>query len=457
MLTQQFSSLLQDGWQDVFAQARSHHRMVEHALALPCTLGRHTISQTICVLGRAQKDWSADYKIFSRSHWQPERLFDPVIEDYLSRYPKGPIVAAFDDTKLAKTGKKIVGAFWQRDPMSPPFHVNFIYGLRFIQGALLFPHYRGGDFSARAYPVCFHEAAPLKKPGKRATPEQRRQYQRLRRKTNLSTQTLQVIQGFRAELDAKGASGRPLLATLDGSFCNQTLFKTPLDRIQLLARCRKDARLCFAAPPGSRRKYAKEIFSPEQVRQDTTHPWKKASIYFGGKWRRLRYKEVQAVLWKRGSARRQLRLIVIAPVPYKLSPKSPTNYRDPAYLLSTDWLSSGKSLVQAYFDRWQIEVNHRDEKDLLGVGQAQVRSALSVPRHPAFAVATYSLLLLAALRTFGPARTQQYTELPKWRKEAKRPSLLDILTLIRKEINETSVWALLPQNSVRNVPMHVYN
>ena len=146
MLTQQFSSLLQDGWQDVFAQARSHHRMVEHALALPCTLGRHTISQTICVLGRAQKDWSADYKIFSRSHWQPERLFDPVIEDYLSRYPKGPIVAAFDDTKLAKTGKKIVGAFWQRDPMSPPFHVNFIYGLRFIQGALLFPHYREGDF-----------------------------------------------------------------------------------------------------------------------------------------------------------------------------------------------------------------------------------------------------------------------------------------------------------------------
>jgi len=32
-------------------------------------------------------------------------------------------------------------------------------------------------------------------------------------------------------------------------------------------------------------------------------------------------------------------------------------------------------LIQYYFDRWQIEVNHRDEKSLLGVGQAQVWSA----------------------------------------------------------------------------------
>ncbi|MBV9265426.1 MAG: hypothetical protein JO061_04580 [Acidobacteriaceae bacterium] len=91
-------------------------------------------------------------------------------------------------------------------------------------------------------------------------------------------------------------------------------------------------------------------------------------------------------------------------------------------------------MLQAYFDRWQIEVNHREEKDTLGVGQAQVRSRLSVPRQPAFAVASYSALLLAALLTFGPNRRACYEPLPKWRRNADRPSCLDLITLLRKEI-----------------------
>ena len=43
-----------------------------------------------------------------------------------------------------------------------------------------------------------------------------------------------------------------------------------------------------------------------------------------------------------------------------------------------------------YFDRWQIEVNHRDEKDTLGVGQAQMWNPVSVPKQPALVVASYS-------------------------------------------------------------------
>ncbi|MDO8636863.1 MAG: hypothetical protein Q7R34_11650 [Dehalococcoidia bacterium] len=95
-------------------------------------MGRRTISRTLCALGRSGQDWNADYKMFSRSRWRAESLFDLVIEDYLVRYPEGPITVAVDDTKLAKTGKHIATAFWQRDPMSPPFHINFIYGLRFV-------------------------------------------------------------------------------------------------------------------------------------------------------------------------------------------------------------------------------------------------------------------------------------------------------------------------------------
>lgn len=31
---------------------------------------------------------------------------------------------AIDDTRLRKTGRSISQAFYQRDPLSPPFHVN---------------------------------------------------------------------------------------------------------------------------------------------------------------------------------------------------------------------------------------------------------------------------------------------------------------------------------------------
>lgn len=454
MLSEQLQTLLQRGWRLAFPTASTHRRAMQHAMALPCVLGRRTITRTLCALGRSAQDWSADYKLFSRCRWRAEQLFQPVLDEHLQRYPQGPIFVAVDDTKLRKTGKKIPGTGWQRDPLSPPFHVNFLYGLRFLQASLLFPHYREGDYSARALPVRFQEAAVVKKPGKRASEEQLKEYKLLKQRKNLSTQTLELLRGLRTNLDERGGSDRRLLMVADGSFCNKTIFRAQCAGTEWLARCRKDARLCFAAPVAERRKYAREIFTPEQVRQHPECGWRRVQIHFGGKRRSVKYKEVQAVLWKRGSATRPLRLLVIAPVPYKLSKHSRTNYRQPAYFLSTDLTTSTKLLVQACFDRWQIEVNHRDEKDILGVGQAQVWSTQSVPRQPALAVAAYSMLLLAALREFGPGRTDNYILQPCWRKESKRPSFLDIVTLLRKECRETSVSHLLHQNFAQNLTLY---
>lgn len=451
ILLQQFHTLLERGWQTVFPQQRTRRRAIEHAVAFPCVMGRRTITRTLGALGRSDHDWSADYKLFSRSHWEADRLFEPVIDEYLDRFTKGPVVAAIDDTKLRKTGKKIKGASWQRDPLSPPFHVNLIFGLRFLQVSLLFQHHREGDYPARAIPVRFQEAPVLKKPGKRANDQDLKQYQRLKKEQNLSTQSLAVAQGLRADLDRRGGADRLLLMVADGSFCNQTIFKAELERTEIIARCRKDARLCFRAPAGERRKYDQQIFTPEQVREQKETAWISIRVNLGGKKRLVRYKEVKEVLWKRGSGTRKLRLIVLAPVPYKLSKHSRTLYRRPAYFLSTDLVTSTRLLVEACFDRWQIEVNHRDEKDLLGVGQAQVWSEHSIPRHPALAVASYSMLLLAALQSFGPGRTSDYLLQPKWRKPSQRPSLLDMVTLLRRDCDEASVSTFLHQNFAKNL------
>ena len=72
--------------------------------------------------------------------------------------------------------------------------------------------------------------------------------------------------------------------------------------------------------------------------------------------------------------------------------------------------------IQSYIGRWEIEVNHHDEKDGLGIGQAQVWNGQSVPRTPALEVCCYAALLLSSIVTFADRRTEAFGPLPKWRK-----------------------------------------
>ncbi len=51
-------------------------------------------------------------------------------------------------------------------------------------------------------------------------------------------------------------------------------------------------------------------------------------------------------------------------------------------------------------------------------------------------VAAYSALLMASLKAFSAERGKAYAELPKWRRSARRPSCLDLITLLRKEMAE---------------------
>ena len=63
-----------------------------------------------------------------------------------------------------------------------------------------------------------------------------------------------------------------------------------------------------------------------------------------------------------------------------------------------------------------------------------MRSPQAVSRLPQLQVASYSLLLLASLLSSGFQRTDDYLPLPKWRRQAARPSLLDLLNLLRQQI-----------------------
>lgn len=423
-------------WRSVFAQQRTLLRAQRQALGSLLVVGRATVSRILWVNGREQKSWSGEYFLHSRAPWDPQALFKPILKEALAFCP-GPLVGvAVDDTRLRKTGRRIQQAAYHRDPMSPPFHTNLILALRFLQASVLLPLHRSGLFSSRAIPIRFEEVSVVKKPGKRADEEAWKQYRQDRKQFNLSQRFGHSMRELRSALDEAGAESKTLVIAGDGSFCNRTVFAAIPERTVLLARARKDAKLCFRAPVGTRRIYDATKFTPEQIRQDESRPWKTIKLFYGGKRRKIRYKEVSGVLWQNGARQRPLRLFVLAPTPYRKRKSGRLYYRDPAYLLTSDLTSSRKQLLQIYFDRWQIEVNHREEKDTLGVGQAQLWNPTAVPRQPALAVAAYSALHLAALQTFGADRGQAYAPLPKWRRNAKRPSCLDLITLLRKEVNE---------------------
>ncbi|MEK7750311.1 MAG: hypothetical protein AAB654_00240 [Acidobacteriota bacterium] len=423
-------------WRQVFPQHRTWRRGVRQALGSLVCLGRRCLSRIIWTNGGQDRSWSAEYFLHSRCHWDPQALFQPIWERALP-FCRGRLVGVgVDDTRLRKTGHCIQQAAYHRDPLSPPFHVNLVRAIRFLQASVLVPLHQRAPLYTRALPVRFEEVSCVKKPLRKADAEMWAEYKQAVKTHNLSQRFVQMAHALRRALDAAGGFAKTLVLAGDGSFCNRTCLRASVERTELIVRTRKDAVLCHRAADGSRRFYDPVKFTPEQVRQADAPAWRVTKVCYGGKRRKIRYKEVTDVYWQRGARRRPLRLLVVAPTPYRKRKSAKLYYRQPAYLLTTDLRSGARALLQIYFDRWQIEVNHRDEKDTLGVGQAQLWNPIAVPKQPVLSVAAYSALLLASLLTFGADRGTAYAPLPKWRRRAHRPSCLDLITLLRKEMVE---------------------
>jgi len=347
------------GWRTVFPQARTYQRGVRQGLGALVCLGRRTVSRIIWTSGGAQRSWSGEYFLYSRCAWDPRALFRPIMIKARPWCAGRLLGVAVDETRLRKTGRKIQQAFYQRDPMSPPFHCNLMLGLRFLQASLLVPLHRQAAVSCRSLPVRFEEVSTLKKPAKKLSDEEMKQYRKEKKKHTVSRRLVEMMAPLREELDGAGGRHQTMVLAVDGSFCNRVVLTAPRERTEIIARARKNAVLCFRDTTGSRRIYSQDKFTPESVRQDESTPWQTTKIFYGGKRRKIRYKEVCDVLWQGGARRQPLRLLVVAPTPYRKRKSGRSYYRQPSYLLVTDRKSKVRGLLQIYFDRWQIGVSRQ--------------------------------------------------------------------------------------------------
>jgi hypothetical protein len=446
-LLESYETLLAN-WDGAFPQQRTAERASRLAFGLMTCLRTHLTSNAICATGRQFQDWSADYRLFSRSPWDPHALFAPVFDRLPNFLPAdAPVVAALDDTLCKKVGRHIPGVSTARDPQSLPFHVNLCRGLRFVQASVMI-HSAQSLGPARALPIRFEPAPPAAKPKKNAPQEEWKQYRQEKKKHALTQIGVDTLTMLREEMDCRPElHDRQLLASGDGSYTNGSVFKHLPPRTTFIGRIRRDAKLCWSLPAagkagkGRPRCYGPAAPTPEEILKDPAVPEINVHVFAAGQERDIPVKVVDLVYWRSSGASMPLKLVLIKPLGYRLRKGSKLLYRQPAFLICTDPNLDIGILLQAYIDRWEIECNHRDEKSLLGVAQGQVWSPQAVPRLPQFQVAAYSLLLLASLLAFGFQRTDEYLPLPLWRRQSIRPSLLDLLNLLRDQLFARSLGA----------------
>jgi len=427
-----------------FKQTRTWQRASSLVMSQLLCMGRHTVTGLLCTAGRQFHDWSADYRLFSKCRFDQGALFGVIRKGVLDEIsPHQPLVVAIDDSIMRKTGRRTPGVAWRRDPLGPPFHVNFINAQRILQISAAVPKNPPGPGPARMIPVDFIHAPTPKRPRKTAAPSLWEEYRQKKREHNISLKGAHRLQHLRNELDNNdNQSQRPLWALADGRFANRNFLKNLPERTTAIVRARADAKLYHPPAPkptrsaGRKRLYGEREKTPEEILKDQSIPYQRVEAFAAGKLHQFKVKTLAPLLWRTAGAQTPLRLIVIAPLGYRLRKKGRLLYRKPAYLLCTDPALSLEQIIQAYVWRWDIEVNFRDEKQLVGVGEAQVRSKASVQNAPALAVAAYAMLLLAAHQAFGYDTVPHVIPPPKWRTASPKPraSTLDLIRHLRAEL-----------------------
>ena len=390
------------------------------------------------------RNWSASYRVLSTGKWEPEKLSWVLLDNALEFVEDGaPLMLAVDDTLLRKTGRRIHGCAYARDPLSPPFQTNLVWGQRVLCVSVLV---RGSAASAyRSVPVFFLHTPSVKIPDD-APPEEREDLVELQRKSKMSVAARTLVGAVRRHLDENGLEGMKLVVCADASFANRAFLYGPPHDTAMVCRCRNDLRLVRPLREDERtgkRLYGERLPTPAEMNKDAAVPADVLECGAMHQHAKITFKSMEDVRWPTALRNQPCAVCSIKGQYYRKYGRR--QHKKPAFLVMTGDVAMGAAvdgvpaavLIEAYLLRWEIEVGFRDQKNWLGVGKAQVWNTVSVKRTPAFMSACYAMLLMSSMKVFGDRRTGDFRPLPGWRNVAPlRPSIRDLVELLRKEILE---------------------
>src|SRR5258708_15099842 len=270
-----------------------------------------------------------------------------------------------------------------------------MWGQRFLQASLLTPLYHfDGESSPRGLPIRFEEVTPVRKPGKNATTEQKAAYRQAKKAHNLSTAFVEMLREVRQDFDSQGFERKTFIAVGDGSFCNKTTFRQPLDRTILITRARKTYDSVFPTRVKALAIMVQSSSVPKRSIMTPPSPGKRPKSFTALNTARFASRKSAKCSGNGEVVAGFCASLCSRPRPIARLRRGGAITGKRHTCCATLNQLAAKELLQAYFDRWQIEINHRDEKNILGVGHAQVCAELSFPRAPPLILSASSLFLL---------------------------------------------------------------
>jgi hypothetical protein len=377
-------------------QQRTHLRLGMLTLGGLLTMGRHTLSQVIVALGAGQQEWSAWYRLFSRSRIRTSVLQRQVLTTLLGHLQPGdPLVVVLDATQVPRCSRRFPGVGWTKSIRSPHWKpgLHLAQRLEVLSGLLPL----SADGESRTVPITetWLRAASTRAVGT------------LPRQTEVEA-GLRLLRWVRLtlRLAVPHERDRPIVVLADGAYSVAPMLAHLPRACWLIARCAKN-RALFAVPEpepprrGRKRCYGAQGATPQQTLH-ASQAWQTIRIMVRGRERVLR--TVVTGPWVvRGAPQHPVWLLVVKGVDHG---KGVTRrQRDPQYFVvsavaqtdgSWDLPLPLSSVLQWAWQRWEVEVMHRELKSGFGLGQGQAWSTSGMQTTTRWVLWSYALVVLTA-------------------------------------------------------------
>ena len=357
----------------VFGQGRVFERAVALVIGELFAFTRHTVTQLLMGLGLVDADWSAWYRFFSKGRFREEAAGAVLVGETLAHVGEDELyVVAGDGTQVPRSGARIEGTGWLHNPVSPVFKRGIHRAQRWFNGSWLTPAEKG---YSRALPLRFLPAFTEK--AVRRITEPCKEWEA----------ALAFLGWLRGVLSAWGRVGQRVLMLADGGFDTLGMWHGLPEGVILLTRSAKN-RVLHHLPPADahrNRKYGERAPTPQAFWQMRSG-WRKIRLLIRGKTRDLQYR-VEGPFLRKGAPDRPLFLLIVRGQTYTQHGRR--KHRDPVpYLVNAMRDAAGEwalplpveTLLFWAWQRWEIEVCHRELKTSFGLGDKQCWNPLAALR-----------------------------------------------------------------------------
>ena len=434
--------------QETYEQERVFNRVMGLVMAELFGFGRHTITQLLLTLGLVAEDWSAWYRIFSHKRFKEAATAQVMVAEMLTEVAATePFVVGTDGFHVPRCSPQMPGTGWMRGLNTARFKPGIQRGQRFVEGSWLTPRVNG---YSRAIPIRCLSAFTAK-----AVPHEAEEP-----RTEVQA-GLAILQWLRDQMDAAGREQQVLVTLNDGGYDTLEFWPGLPERTVGIVRTARN-RCLYELPTADahgNRRYGEKAPAP--------HEWLKKRKAFRyqevrvrGRTRRMRY-QVAGPFVRDGLPDIPLFLIVIGGG--QRPPGSRRKRYQPCFFLVSAVLVNGQwalplpiaELLAWLWQRWELEVAHRQMKTGLGLGEKQCWNDNATVASVQWSVWVYALMILSGLRVWGTNPRDKPPGL--WRSKPDRWSFNTLWRAIRTEMWQQpdfrATWTASRDNWLENEPL----